>query len=220
MFTNRIQENVALNRAVTKWSARVTALAVLIFGCLMFGSSAHAMAGPHRKAHETNRFAHVPRSQRLKGKSDVSGSNGRPQLPSTLWNGNRPSFRKTTKAEMFSHSEDGQYKCNKCQNKFPRKGDARKENRESHITLDHKIDYRTHITKHADLETHKSSDPKGTHMFTGYSKENATKWYNDIDNLQLMCSGCNSSKNGRKDLDHLAPDYRFEPEGADQDRRR
>ena len=52
MFTNRMQGDVAGNRAVVKRKTRVTALAVLLFGWLTIGFSATTMAGkaPKRKA--------------------------------------------------------------------------------------------------------------------------------------------------------------------------
>jgi len=52
MFTNRMQENVVVNRVAVQRSTRVAALAVLLLACLAIGSSAFAQAGSRRHAHE------------------------------------------------------------------------------------------------------------------------------------------------------------------------
>lgn len=96
-------------------------------------------------------------------------------------------FTRETIETLFNgtgRTQDGdsrlKYKCDKCKDYFPRKKDKKRE--EAYITIDHKKSVKQHWNS------------EGKKMMKDKVKLN--KWYNDINNLRLLCCSCNSKKGG------------------------
>ena len=147
-----------------------------------------------------NPFPYNTRHQGLRARStgghNLRYSQGAPRYytpaESGYWDGSsRPSFAFT--ASQFAQLKGvpiqmngghQEYQCCDCLNYFPAKSD-RAASTDPFITIDHISPWQPYISDHA------APDDSGS-----ITREAARDAYNDLDNLQMMCNPCNSSKNG------------------------
>lgn len=147
-----------------------------------------AKSAPSEKLRE--RFGLRPRPQRVRYREPAGEG---------LWDGARPGFTEATEIHFYETNLQKRrdrrnarylYPCEKCDKWFPRGRDQRPGDAYI-ITIQHRTDWTTAIYKWAEVD--EAGKP---------TKEGATNAYNRLSNLELWCSGCNSSASGPKDYDH------------------
>jgi len=134
-----------------------------------------------------------PRYTRAKAKVLNEFENGeyylQPAAPKKFFKGSRPHWI-TPSLIWNSWGGKGVTKCIKCS----KIADA----------IDHKIDWKSHVLKCCDWEIEVCDGG----YWEGLLSEDVLTAYNDSSNLQPMCTKCNSSKNGPKDIDLLKPTFK------------
>lgn len=116
----------------------------------------------------------------------------RPHIPKKFWKGDRPSWGKpiaTLRQEVIAARGTNicaKAGCNAI-------GDE----------IDHRVDWRTYIYRFIDPTF--EIVPGG--IWTGYLLKDVRKYYDDVNNLQMMCQHHNGSKSGPKFYDRDRPTF-------------
>ena len=132
----------------------------------------------------------------LRGRSDGTGGAPPSYVEAReygIWSGGRPSFTFATWNHMLKSvpKKNGPYgktyQCPDCKGYFHRKKDLSHANQSllGYISIDHTTPFDFYIRDNA------APNDDGR-----ISSASAAQTYNDINNLEIMCNKCNSSKNG------------------------
>lgn len=131
-----------------------------------------------------------PRNTRSKAKVLREFESGeyfiQPAAPSYLFKGTRPGWQNADDV-WNKWGGRGKVACVKC-------GKAAD-------SIDHRKNWTSHVLDQCDWISVRAANG----YWEGLRKSDVIEAYNDFNNLQPMCTSCNSTKNGPKNIDRLKP---------------